>query len=123
LYRVIFAQQKLWGNPLTRAIGAEPRSEVCLPYERAMHARSIGRALREGTGPLWWVAEDAGAAGDRAEPSALKTEQVGICRPFDLLMRGVFMDVWLMHHWKTLSGGWMIQPGTVGAPAYVFEEV
>jgi hypothetical protein len=26
LYRVIFAQQKLWGNPLTRAIGAEPLS-------------------------------------------------------------------------------------------------
>jgi len=32
-YRVIFAQQKLWGNPLTRAIGAEPLS-----------ARSVNRS-------------------------------------------------------------------------------
>jgi hypothetical protein len=44
LHRVIFAQQKLWGNPLTRAIGAEPLSEVCFPYSRAGRARSMGRS-------------------------------------------------------------------------------
>ena len=42
-YRVIFAQQKLWGNPLTRAIGAEPLSEVCFPDWRAQHADISGR--------------------------------------------------------------------------------
>ena len=38
-----------WGNPLTRAIGAEPLSEVCLPYMRAS-ARKIywgGRCGKE----------------------------------------------------------------------------
>jgi hypothetical protein len=47
-------------------------------FSLAEHPICLGKALQAGTGPLWWVAEDAGAAGDGAEPSALETEQVRI---------------------------------------------
>jgi hypothetical protein len=43
--------RKTAGNPLRRAIGAEPLSEACLPY-CVRNARQIsGSALRAGTGP------------------------------------------------------------------------
>jgi hypothetical protein len=44
---------------LERAIGAEPLSEVWLPYRVRNARRLSGPALRAGTGPLRWVAEDA----------------------------------------------------------------
>jgi hypothetical protein len=45
------AARKTAGNPLRRAIGAEPLSEACLPYPRAAQELS-GRALRAGTRAL-----------------------------------------------------------------------
>ena len=45
--------RKTAGNPLRRVIGAEPLSEVWLPYP-VRYARLLsGPALRAGTGPLW----------------------------------------------------------------------
>lgn len=43
---------------LESAIGAEPLSEVCLPYWCASAHGHAGRGLREGTSRWRWVAED-----------------------------------------------------------------
>ena|ERR1700722_978719 len=44
--------RKTAGNPLRRAIGAEPLSEACLPYCVPKARQIAGSALWAGTGPL-----------------------------------------------------------------------
>jgi hypothetical protein len=64
LIALIFQNEKLWGNPLRRA-RVQPSALLLLrllllrKVGCAWAHRLLGSALRAGTGPLRWVAEDA----------------------------------------------------------------
>jgi hypothetical protein len=56
---------------LTRAIGAEPLSEVCLRYARASVRKIYWEGVAGGNVPLRWVAQDAGRPEPREETFSL----------------------------------------------------